>query len=72
MDTLRHNIGRLFSDPDGSSMSVIVDVVYEHGKYKYIYFMLERGQTLTAYVKWFDHETYVKWLTPPRQSVDAT
>ena len=70
--SLSDNIGRLFVDPDGTSMSVIVDVIYEDGKYKYVYFMLKRGEMLTAYVKWFDNAAYVKWLTPPRQNRDAS
>lgn len=64
--SLYKNIGRLFCDPNSSQMSVVVDVVCEAGKYKYMYFILERGEMHKAFVSWFDDSDLVKWLTPPR------
>lgn len=66
MSSLSKNIGRLFSDPNKTTISVVVDVVYEDDRYKYMYFMLQRGEMHKAYASWFDDEYFVKWLTPPR------
>lgn len=68
IDTLRHNIGRLCMDGNGT-LYMIADVEYlPWSAPKYLIYHIAKGETFYLHSSTFNNGNLVTWLTPPRQN----
>lgn len=68
MDTLRHNIGRLCMDGNGTLYMIADVVTMPWSTMKYRIYNIKTGGEMHLYPQTFDNPNFVTWLTPPRQN----